>query len=94
MEKRIVFEGLKDLTLMISIGNRHFQGIRSAIALAYIKQNTIEYKLSRPAYTSKLLTGLLKEEHEERTFSNGSGIMIGTPTMMVSPKVWGELLKL
>jgi hypothetical protein len=85
VQKEVVtFYGLEDVVQTISTG--HINTFRSFIP--FLKaQEKIQYKLTRPAYTSKLLTGLLKEEYEERTFSNRS-------TMMVSPKVWGELLKL
>lgn len=88
MQLRITFDGLRDIVSMISRGNRHypsFNGLRSAIALQFQKSVQTEYKLTRPAYTSKLLGALLKEEVTISTFDG--------PTVFVNPKVWEELIK-
>ena len=74
MKELEVFHGLEEISKTISLGRKnYFYGI-----LQTLKLNPITYKLSRPAYTSKVLAGLLKQEYETRvTFANGS--FIGKP---------------
>ena len=62
-----IFEGLEDLVKTISLGkHNYFFGV-----LQSLRTKQVQYKLSRQAYTSKVLVGLLKQEYETRMYSAG-----------------------
>ena len=87
MQKEVVtFYGLEGLVRTVSTGQIDlFRGLSSFLKA----QGKIQYKLTRAAYTSKVLVGLLKEEYEVRTFTVGS--MIGTG-MGAYPQLWNSKL--
>ena len=83
---KVTFYGLREVVHTISSGRLNI--FRGRLTIFLGSNPVLQYKLTRPVYTSKVLVGLLKQEYEVRTFTS-------SPTsLIVNPRVFADLSKL